>query len=45
MDRPMFDEFNSIDEITLTTAGADKKDIEKVDYQSESFGLDIETIP
>jgi len=34
-----FDEFDSIDQITLTTAGADKKDIEKVDYQSESFGL------
>jgi len=34
-----FDEFDSIDQITLTTAGADKKDIEKIDYQSESFGL------
>jgi hypothetical protein len=34
-----FDEFDSIDQIILTTAGADKKDIEKVDYQSESFGL------
>lgn len=40
---PMFDEFSSIDQITLTTAGADIEQPEpKEDRSNELFGMDIE---